>query len=140
MTIKLPKNIKDQFEFMTNGAIQGVRTKQITPRNLLNFIESNNKVIGFENLYKYLFDSNGCQQNQLKFLNAFYGQTYEFDDESFSYKTSDDQYIVFNNETKNYFTSRANIYESMMFKSRFTRDQILDSPFDINKLTEIKIK
>lgn len=133
MTIKLPKKIRAEFE-----AIRNDLQKQ-SPRIILNTI-MNSGFKNLPNLYHYLFNSKGTQHNQLKFLNAFYGQEYIFDDEKFNYKTSDDQYIGFNMETKMYFTCKLKTYDSEIFKMRFTRDEILDSPFDINKLTEIKIK
>jgi len=143
MTIKLPKNIKDQFDFMKNSNINGVRPQQITPRNLLNFIESNNNVLGFKNLYKYLFDSKGCQHNQLKFLNAFYGQEYKFEDERFNYFTRDGFKIMYI-PTSNQFILNP-LPKGIYLKPRedavdnFTRDKILDSPLDINKLKEVPL-
>lgn len=136
MKIKLPENIQEQFFFIKELRIQGVKSEKITPRNLLNFIERNNKVIEFENLYKYLFDSEGCQQNQLKFLNAFYGQKYEFQDEKFKYFTKQGLLIGYN-----YFGSRFVIQANEMNSDvlTFTRDEILDSPFDINKLKEVPL-
>lgn len=142
MTIKLPKNIQHEFEFYINEQdYGGADRKEISPRNLLNFIENNGGVVGYDNsLYKYLFDSQGISEHQLKFLNAFYGQAYEFSDELFNYKTSENQYVAFDKQTKTYWTLPNKMRGSKIFTIEFTRDQILDSPFDINKLTEIKIK
>lgn len=145
MTIKLPKKIQEQFEFMVNNDnFQGKKPKEITPRNLLNFIESNGDVIGFGDLYKYLFDSKGFQQNQLKFLNAFYGQKHEFEDELFHFLDKDNKNVIYFYNKKEFIVSEIENLPKLVHvfgpaKLGFTRDEILDSPFDINKLKEVPL-
>lgn len=144
MTIKLPKNIQHEFEFYINEQdYGGADRKEISPRNLLNFIENNGGVVGYDNsLYKYLFDSQGISEHQLKFLNAFYGQEYLFCEEKFVYLTADNKNVVYIPDrrifiTGSYLYEIEKIYKE--YKIIFTRDEILDSPFDINKLKEVPL-
>ena len=140
MTIKLPKRIQEQFEYMTNkDNFQGAKHKKISPRNLLNFIERNGDLPEFGNLYKYLFDSKGLEQNQLKLLNAFYDQDYVFEDEKFIYFSNDGRIIGFNENTKIFTMGFKGNSLGFNIKNKLTRDEILDSPFDINKLKEVPI-
>lgn len=146
MTIKLPKNIQHEFEFYINEQnYSGADRKEISPRNLLNFIEHNGGVVGYDNsLYKYLFDSQGISEHQLKFLNAFYGQKYEFEDEMFHFLDKDNKNVIYFYNKKEFIVSKfEHIPKLVQFfgpaKFNFTRDEILDSPFDINKLKEVPL-
>lgn len=145
MTIKLPKNIQHEFEFYMNKQnYGGADRKEVSPRNLLNFIEKDGGVVGYDNsLYKYLFDSKGFEQNQLKFLNAFYGQEYKFEDERFNYFTRDGFKIMYIPASNQFILNP--LPKAIYLKPRedavdnFTRDEISDSPLDINKLKEVPL-
>lgn len=144
MTIKLPKNIKHEFEFYINKKDRGLSGyKEVSPRNLINFIENSGGVFGYGScLHKYLFDSKGFQQNQLNFLNAFYGKDYLFEEERFEYLTDDGKNVIYIPSKKIFITGESIIEITKFYgisQTVFTRDEILDSPFDINKLKEVPL-
>lgn len=135
MMIKLPKNITVEFK-----AIKSNLTEE-SPRTVLNHIMVSGPS-ALPNLYKYLFNSKGYQKNQLKFLIALYSIDYLFEEERFKYLTEDGKSVIYIPDRKIFVTGESIFRMTKVYgisQTFFTRDEILDSPLDINKLKEVPI-
>lgn len=108
-------------------------TQPFTPsvHQSFNLIHQNR--IDYISLYKWLFDTPDFKINQVKFANYLGGSDYEFETPEYNYSAKSGQVIGFNPMTKQFTIG----IRADFIKYNLTRDDILDSPFDINKLIEV---
>lgn len=88
-------------------------------------------------LSNWLFNERGFKMNQVKFANYIGGGDYEFIDPEYTYQTKDGRFIGYNESTKVFTLGIKGNALGNIIRNNLTRDDILDSPFDINKLIEV---
>ena len=125
--IKLPvtiqKDLSEFFKVTNNG--------ELSVRISLNYIWQNSTT--YRNLFHWLFNESDYEMNQVKFANYIGGTEYKFIDPEYIYSAKSGQVIGFNPMTKQFTIG----VRADFIKYNLTRDDILDSPFDINKLIEV---
>ena len=123
--IKLPRIIQsDLSKYHAVAHNQSIRTA-------LNLIASNPDQ--YSQLFFWLFNADDFNSNQVKFANYIGGSEYEFIDPEYAYTAKSGQVIGYNSMTKQFTIG----IRADFIKYNLTRDEILDSPFDINKLIEV---
>lgn len=127
--IKLPVFIqKDLSNYHSLAHNQSTRTA-------LNLIaDYPNK---YPQLFFWLFNSDDFNNNQVKFANYLIGSDYEFETPEYTYQTKDGRFIGYNESTKVFTLGIKGNVLGNKIRNNLTRDDILDSPFDINKLIEV---
>lgn len=129
--IKFPKEIQQdisKYYANTMPLVQSVR-------GALNKIY--NEQQRYNDLFNWLFNVSNFYNNQVKFTNYLGGSDYEFTDPEYTYQTKDGRYIGYNESTKVFTLGIKGNALGNKIRNNLTRDDILDSPFDINKLIEV---
>ena len=125
--IKFPKRLqKDLTKYfnLTDPFLQSTRSA-------LNYIHDNRN--NFTDLFEWLFNDQDFNNNQVKFANYLVGSDYEFIDSEYNYMDETGQLIGYNEYTKQFTLG----VKADFIRNNLTRDEILDSSFDVNKLTEV---
>lgn len=127
--IKLPRYVQtDLSKYHTVAYNKSTRAA-------LNFIASNPEQ--YSRLFFWLFNIEDFMNNQVKFANYLNGSDYEFETPEYTYKTKDGRFIGYNESTKVFTLGIKGNVLGNKIRNNLTRDDILDSPFDINKLIEV---
>lgn len=129
--IKFPVTIKndlaDFFKITNNG--------KVPVRIGLNYVWQNSTT--YRDLFHWLFNVSDFEMNQVKFANFLGGSDYEFTEPEYMYQTKDGRFIGYNETTKVFTLGIKGNALGNKIRNNLTRDDILDSPFDINKLIEV---
>lgn len=127
--IKLPRDIQtDLSKYHAVAHNQSIRIA-------LNYIASNPEQ--YPQLFFWLFNIEDFMNNQVKFANYLIGSDFEFETPEYTYQTKDGRFIGYNESTKVFTLGIKGNVLGNKIRNNLTHDDILDSPFDINKLIEV---
>lgn len=124
---KLPETIQKDLSKYFNSVLPFRESARVALNRMAN------DRVHYPSLFNWLFNDEEFINNQIKFVNCIGGSDYEFETPEYTYSTKLGKLIGYNTMTKQFTIG----VQASFIRHNLTRDDILDSPFDIRKLIEV---